>query len=155
MESSEWVDWMSKKPIDIDLSVSVIVWSGWSDNFEATGKAWIFDDINDVDGNNRKIRSKNLDWDSDDDNIVNIEDSSCQYSHTYVSFLGFHPYKEVVFLALASYKRPVAVAFHLNSSKFQYLGRLHPRDYSCDDYIQGPFIYTPCMIGYLLKRFKE
>ncbi|XP_044444586.1 uncharacterized protein [Triticum aestivum] len=154
MESSERIDWMSKKPIDIDLSVSAIVQSGWSDHFEVIGKTWIFDDVNDVDGNIRKIRIENLDWDSDDDNVVNIEDCS-KYFGSHVFFLGFHPYKEVVFLGLISYRRVVAMACHLNSTKFQYLGRLHPRDYSCDDYIQGPFIYTPCMIGYLLKRFKE
>ncbi|XBI35061.1 hypothetical protein VPH35_120796 [Triticum aestivum] len=154
MESSERIDWMSKKPIDIDLSVSAIVQSGWSDHFEVTGKTWIFDDVNDVDGNNRKIRIENLDWDSDDDNVVNIEDCS-EYFGSHVFFLGFHPYKEVVFLGLRSYRRVVAMACHLNSIKIQYLGRLHPRNYICDDYIQGPFFYTPCMIGYLLKRFKE
>ena len=32
-----------------------------------------------MDGNNRKIRSKNLDWDSDDDNVGNIKDCNVVY----------------------------------------------------------------------------
>ncbi|XP_037419229.1 uncharacterized protein LOC119284029 [Triticum dicoccoides] len=150
MESSGRLDWVSKKHIDLGNATLPLC---QPDYMEVIGKTWISDDDDDVNGNNRNIRRENLDWDSDDDNIVNIEDSSYHYSHTYVSFLGFHPYKEVVFLALASYRRPVAVAFHLNSSKFQYLGTPQLADYSRGARIQGSFPYTPCVTGHLLYHF--
>ncbi|XP_037461974.1 uncharacterized protein LOC119333042 [Triticum dicoccoides] len=149
MESSERVDWVSKKHIDLGTTALPLYLPDYMEGIE---KTWILDDDDDVNGNNRNIKTENLDWDSDDDNIVNIEDSY-QYSHTYVSFLGFHPYKEVVFLALTSYKGPVAMAYHLNNSKFQYLGQL--ADYSHGARIQGSFPYTPCVTGHLLYHFTE
>ncbi|WVZ50049.1 hypothetical protein U9M48_001346 [Paspalum notatum var. saurae] len=44
---------------------------------------------------------------------------------TSVSLLGFHPYKEVIFLEFGS----STVAYHFNRSKVLYLGKLHPRYY--------------------------
>ena len=68
-----------------------------------------------------------------------------------IYFLGFHPYKEVVFLRLT---KLVGVAYHLKSSKVQYLGDMRPKDYdnSPTNGIYEAFSYTPCMIGELLKR---
>ncbi|OEL14538.1 hypothetical protein BAE44_0024448, partial [Dichanthelium oligosanthes] len=36
------------------------------------------------------------------------------------------------------------VAYHLNTSKTQYLGFLHPKDWNRGLY--ESFVYTPCMI---------
>jgi hypothetical protein len=65
------------------------------------------------------------------------------YRSEVIHFLGFHPCKEVVFLWLAE-KR--VVAYHLSSSKVQYLGnlRLHCLGYS--------FPYTPCWTGELVGQ---
>jgi hypothetical protein len=41
------------------------------------------------------------------------------YYDEFIDFLGFHPYKEVVFLSESS---TTGVAYHLNSSKVQELG---------------------------------
>uniref|UniRef100_R7WDI7 Uncharacterized protein n=1 Tax=Aegilops tauschii TaxID=37682 RepID=R7WDI7_AEGTA len=148
MESSERVDWVSKKHIDLGTATLPLYPPDYMEGIE---KTWILDDDDDVNGNNRNIKTENLDWDSDDDNIVNIEDSSCQYSHTYVSFLGFHPYKEVVFLALTSYEGPVAVAYHLNSSKFQGDNQ-QPFRFSSIKLLQ---LYDPMSTGFLQNFFRQ
>ena len=64
------------------------------------------------------------------------------YSRKCVIFLGFHPYKEVIFLGVED---NLWVACHFDSGKVQYLGELNPGTYN-----QGPceaFVYTPCKIG--------
>ena len=98
--------------------------------------------------NNEKAMSRDCEWNSDDDNILNIEDYD-PYDN-YITFLGFHPYKEVIFLA---FPRLVGVAFHLKSSKVQYLGKTRPTEYTWapTNGIYEAFPYTPCMIGELLK----
>ncbi|KAM0930397.1 hypothetical protein ACQ4PT_001093 [Festuca glaucescens] len=99
--------------------------------------------------NSKTFTSEDCEWNSDDDNVMNIEDYDiCSGS---ISFLGFHPYKEVIFLGLTSL---VAVPYHLKSSKVQYLGRMRPRDYnkSPTNGIYEAFPYTPCMIGELLEH---
>jgi hypothetical protein len=91
-------------------------------------------------------------WNTDDENFLNIEhyDTCCSS----ITFLGFHPYKEVVFLGLASL---VAVAYHLKSSKVQYLGKMRPKKYarSPTNGIYESYLYTPCMIGELLEHVSE
>ncbi|CAO2146383.1 unnamed protein product [Urochloa humidicola] len=84
-------------------------------------------------------------WNSDDDDIIDVsdddEEDSCD-TYAYVKFLGFHPYKEVIFL----YREGIAVACHLNSSKVQFLGPAHLGGI----YNRGQresFVYTPCLIG--------
>ncbi|KAG0530857.1 hypothetical protein BDA96_05G223300 [Sorghum bicolor] len=85
---------------------------------------------------------QNVSWNSDDDNIVDISDDKHEI-HPYVNFLGFHPYKEVIFLSRDSY---AAVAFHLNSPKIQYLGTVHLAG-TYNRGIRESFVYTPCLIG--------
>jgi hypothetical protein len=148
VESSERVDWKFKHRIDLKPCINTGLPS--FPNLEGIGKTWILDDDNVGDGTARRLVMENLDWDSDDDNVVSLEDASEGFC-SYVNFLGFHPYKEVVFLGFASY-REVVVAYHLNSSKFQYLGGLQP-DLSLG--IHESFPYTPCMTGHLQKHFTE
>jgi hypothetical protein len=143
MESNERVDWVSKHNINVKPAVGL----HRSSSLVRTGKTWLLHDDNDAEDKNRSLMRENLDWDSDDDNVVNIE----EFNEGYAGFLGFQPYKEVVFLELESWSRAIGVAYHLNSSKFQYLGKLHPRGYSSG--ICGSFPYTPCLTGYLLKHF--
>ncbi|KAM0867486.1 hypothetical protein ACQ4PT_041973 [Festuca glaucescens] len=110
------------------------------------------------DENEEEERGKNdalqmeeyMEWNSDDENVMNIEDdyNSCGMN---IYFLGFHPYKEVIFLGLSL---QIGVAYHLKSSKVQYLGKIRPKDYH-NGHATGmfdAFPYTPCMIGELQKH---
>uniref|UniRef100_M8BB21 Uncharacterized protein n=1 Tax=Aegilops tauschii TaxID=37682 RepID=M8BB21_AEGTA len=58
--------------------------------------------------------------------------------------LGFHPYKEVVYLN----KTFGVVVYHLNNSKVQYLGNSRPESYyySHSNGIYDAFVYTPCTL---------
>jgi hypothetical protein len=102
--------------------------------------------------NNDMVTSEDHEWNSDDDNFLNIEDYDTRSSS--IIFLGFHPYKEVVFLGLPSL---VGVAYHLTSSKVQYLGKMRPQDYDKlpTNGIYESLPYTPCMIGELLQHASE
>ncbi|CAN6247703.1 unnamed protein product [Urochloa humidicola] len=64
-------------------------------------------------------------WDSDDDDILDIDESNWKWGGGVIYFLGFHPYKEVVFLGEMLH----VVAYHLRSSKAQYLGCNRPNGY--------------------------
>jgi hypothetical protein len=98
--------------------------------------------------NNKMVMSKDHEWNSDDDNVLRIEDYDTWSGE--INFLGFHPYKEIIFLGLTSL---IGVAFHLKSSKVHYLGKMRPSDYgkSPTNGIYEVFPYTPCMIGELLN----
>ncbi|CAO2142651.1 unnamed protein product [Urochloa humidicola] len=84
----------------------------------------------------------NRDWNSDDDSITDIEEEDNCYFQSNADFLGFHPYREVIFLRSPGNS---AVAYHLNSKKAQYLGDLHLGGYSRG--LFDSFVYTPCLIG--------
>uniref|UniRef100_A0A0D9VXV4 Uncharacterized protein n=1 Tax=Leersia perrieri TaxID=77586 RepID=A0A0D9VXV4_9ORYZ len=85
-------------------------------------------------------------WNSDDDNILDNEDMVDDPYRGYINFLGFHPYKEVVFFSQSLRK---GLAFHLNSSKIQDLGYLYPKKYSAGQHalIWASLLYTPCWMG--------
>ncbi|KAL6654597.1 hypothetical protein ACP70R_008062 [Stipagrostis hirtigluma subsp. patula] len=104
---------------------------------------WIMDVDEDIYSKTKKdngaLLEKSESWGSDEDNIIDIADDD--YGGDYVIFLGFHPYKEVIFLS-EGYS---AVACHLNSPKVQLLGCLNPRVYNRG--IRESFVYMPCMIG--------
>nr|TKW02251.1 hypothetical protein SEVIR_8G234000v2 [Setaria viridis] len=85
----------------------------------------------------------NRDWNSDgDDNIIDTADENDCF-RTSVSFLGFHPYKEVIFLRDVGNS---AVAYHLNSTKVHYLGELNPGCYNHG--LFDSFVYTPCLMNF-------
>ena len=65
-----------------------------------------------------------------------------------LDIIGFHPFKEVVFMA----QRFRVVAYHFNASKIQYLGFSRPKCYyhNHTNGIYESFLYTLCMIGDLL-----
>ena len=129
---------------------------------------WTLQDINNQeqgfeyeDGNNEAVEEDRFEWDSDNDNVIEtnsrgkynsggyinfLERWGSYNSGGYIDFLGFHPYKEVIFL---SHTLRRGLAYHLNSSKIQDLGNLHPTNYGTEAGIQ-PFIresfpYTPWM----------
>ena len=70
-----------------------------------------------------------------------------------IEILGFHPYKEILFLSRSeTFKlKAMAFAYHLNSFKVESLGSIYPKDY--DSFDSGltnesqeikSFPYTPC-----------
>jgi hypothetical protein len=110
--------------------------------------SWILQDINYYKypyGNDlqREVVENSFEWNSDDDNVVHTEDMVEGYYEGYTHLLGFHPYKEIVFLNAALSR---AVAYHWNTSKFQDLGNIYPKDYDACHVagIETSFIYTPC-----------
>jgi hypothetical protein len=65
-----------------------------------------------------------------------------------IKILGFHPYREVVFLSESMEK---GLAFHLKTSKIESLGNMYPTNYnhfknspSDRSSIKYSFTYTPC-----------
>jgi len=96
-----------------------------------------------------------FEWSSDDDNVLSTEDTvDGHYRGRYMFFLGFHPYKEIVFLD-ADLRR--AVAYHWHTSKFQDLGNICPKDYGMIGEIETSFIYTPCWMdgGFPVEQKKS
>ena len=120
------------------------------DSSEQHKGPWILQDINcykppyDND-EHKEIVEDNFEWNSDNDNVLNTEDMVEGFYEGYTAFIGFHPYKEIVFLNAALRR---AVAYHWNTSKFQDLGNIYPKDYlevtlHCVN-IDTSFVYTPC-----------
>ncbi|RCV05114.1 hypothetical protein SETIT_1G056400v2 [Setaria italica] len=109
---------------------------------------WIFQDINYYDRaggyNVDAAEQAKFEWDSDNDNVLQINSKIC-CGYTYL--LGFHPYKEVIFL-YESMKR--GFAYHLNDSKVQDLGNMYPRNHGRvagnHALVRESFPYTPCWI---------
>jgi hypothetical protein len=91
--------------------------------------------------NNQAPREEELEWDSDDGNIIEIQEETKGTSPPGgVSILGFHPTKEIVFLLrLWSYR---VLAYHVNSSKIEDLGRV-----SVMYDVISSFPFTPCLMG--------
>uniref|UniRef100_K4AKQ3 F-box domain-containing protein n=1 Tax=Setaria italica TaxID=4555 RepID=K4AKQ3_SETIT len=92
---------------------------------------WILQDINNYkypydNGLQREVVDDNFEWNSDDDNVLNTDDMVEGHFEGYTGLLGFHPYKEIVFLNSDLYR---VVAYHWNTSKFQDLGNIFPKEY--------------------------
>ncbi|XP_072147942.1 uncharacterized protein [Setaria viridis] len=83
--------------------------------------------------------------------ILQVDDTA-RWQPAVYCILGFHPYKEVIFLEERSGR---AIAFHWNSSKFQHLGKLYPKDYrkhASQLSVIAAFPYTPCWIYRFAQR---
>ncbi|KAL6653084.1 hypothetical protein ACP70R_012009 [Stipagrostis hirtigluma subsp. patula] len=81
--------------------------------------------VHDVQNTTKTLPNDGFDWDSDNDGFFTVKDGAEEYSSPYFEILGFHPFKEVVFLTQLF----GVVAYHLDSSKVQYLGNSRPRSY--------------------------
>ncbi|CAL4939563.1 unnamed protein product [Urochloa decumbens] len=112
---------------------------------------WILQDINYHKSPRNKAddyvaaEEAEFEWDSHNDNVLEAGDmAEANYTGYTSVVLGFHPYKEVIFLN-ASLRR--GVAYHWNTSKFQDLG-LWPKDYAeiAGAELEMSFIYTPCWL---------
>jgi len=147
-ESSDQVGWELKHIVDFTSFARKFHARG--DYSEQLKGPWILQDINcykhpyDND-EHKEIVEDNFEWNSDNDNVLNTEDMVEGFYEGYTAFIGFHPYKEIVFLNAALRR---AVAYHWNTSKFQDLGNIYPKDYlevaqHCTQ-LETSFIYTPC-----------
>ncbi|TVU23674.1 hypothetical protein EJB05_26053, partial [Eragrostis curvula] len=109
-ESLDQTEWILKR----DRVLGPDDWWGFVQDYEEIKHAgpWILDDYE-----KRKARD-DVEWSSDDDDVIQAGDwnentnDDDMYPDTF-HVLGFHPYKEVIFLTTLS----VAVAYHLNSTK--------------------------------------
>jgi hypothetical protein len=142
-ESGGQVKWVLNYNIDFEPSISCIFTKGIC-------KPWILDNKHVLDeyGNNKLLAGETFDFNSDEDNILDTNDDY-GYRRPYNQLLGLHPYKEIAFFII---EPTVAVAYHLDSSKVQYIGCTilsHGRPRLC---IEESFLYTPCMIGDLREN---
>ncbi|KAM0842463.1 hypothetical protein ACQ4PT_058356 [Festuca glaucescens] len=85
-------------------------------------------------------------WNSDEDNLLDHIEDAAEGNHIGdYCVLGFHPYKEIVYLSLSIGR---GVAYDWNNSKFQDLGSLEPKYHDdMDQQIETSFTYTPCWMG--------
>ncbi|GJN31088.1 hypothetical protein PR202_gb19444 [Eleusine coracana subsp. coracana] len=125
-ESNGQMDWVLKQHhIDLDPYVSrAIVPIVHSDYHERINGPWTLEDEDNND-NNKMLQNGDYEWDTNEDNILDEDGDEEQLTH-YIDLLEFHPYKEIIFLT-ASF---LGIAYHLNTSKVQYLGKLRPDDYN-------------------------
>ncbi|XBI88476.1 hypothetical protein VPH35_026441 [Triticum aestivum] len=97
----------------------------------------------------KELAEEKFEWDSENDNILHKQDVADAHGNEYFSILGFHPYKEIVFLDV-SMKR--GLAYHLKDSKVQDLGHLYPTSYDLafpnNRFITHSFAYTPYWTGH-------
>lgn len=117
-------------------------------------RPWTLQDVNyyengDEDDKDEAIVEQNVDWDSENDDFIDPNSMTDDESPCYTTtILGFHPFKEVVFLCV-SLRR--GLAYHLDGSKVQELGNILRKCYGTSigiqPYIQASFTYTPCWMG--------
>ncbi|GJN08245.1 hypothetical protein PR202_ga26145 [Eleusine coracana subsp. coracana] len=135
---------------DIDLEQSHLCASQRLSHRTVVGHWMLMDGDN---GNDNNILPEgHTEWDFDVDGILHYDEDEDYHCSRVIDFLGFHPYKEVVFLMVSS----TVVAYHLKTSKIQWLGESYSEDY--DTISQGiyeAFPYTPCLIGKLRKKLPQ
>ncbi|TVU45322.1 hypothetical protein EJB05_04806, partial [Eragrostis curvula] len=148
-ESCGKTGWVLKHHVDIEHNVSRVM----SSCIQIEGP-WILEDANvheayGANVNNNALVKSEFEWESENDNIVDGEHEVCQSFRRHFTFLGFHPYKDVVFLDISMDR---AVACHLNTCKIQDLGKVCPGYYGGPvASLISPFLYTPC----LMEEFPE
>ncbi|KAF7081497.1 hypothetical protein CFC21_085434, partial [Triticum aestivum] len=90
-------------------------------------------------------------WDSDEDNFIDIDIDKCaNYAGPALrGIMGLHPHKDVLLLNTSSF----AMAYHLSTSRMQYLGERLVRD-PCQHAhgIRRAFPYRPCYVDMLPTR---
>lgn len=86
-------------------------------------------------------------WDFDDGIVFETKDNKANKPYWYgMVFLGFHPYKEIVFFCVHSSRSSRVVSYHLNTLKVQELGTLDVTE------MESSFPYTACWMGELFEN---
>lgn len=73
-----------------------------------------------------------------------MDDEAQDYDYGCFTYLGFHPFEEVVFL---SRSLRWGLAYDLTSSKLHYMGYMYPKEYDSFTQCEGiseAYPYTPC-----------
>jgi hypothetical protein len=105
----------------------------WSSNNEETGHNTAEESVG--------ILEEKFERSSDNDEV---HSSRYHNYNGYIQVLGFHPYKEIVFLSESMMR---GLAYHLNSSNVEALGSVYPTG-GCDlEGVTSSFPYTPCSLG--------
>nr|TKV92142.1 hypothetical protein SEVIR_9G144300v2 [Setaria viridis] len=115
---------------------------------------WILQDINNnykKDVKKKAILRKKFVWSSDasddDETEYRVDSEGRNFNCGYFDILGFHPYKEIIFLS-QSIRR--GIAYHLNSSTMEDMGNIYPKGYdrelTNEQIIESSFPYAPCWI---------
>ncbi|CAL4976549.1 unnamed protein product [Urochloa decumbens] len=100
------------------------------------GDCWCFQDIN---------HHANLleDGEEDDDGQEPVIEPTL-IDHSYITLLGFHPFREILYL---NSNLSIGLAYDLNTRKVQDLGNMRPKYYHMagqHEYIRASYPYTPC-----------
>jgi hypothetical protein len=162
------IAWILKHDNDLKRMVARQVF-----DWQACGP-WILEDVNyDYFRHNfflssiQKVRNGidfegKYEWNSDnDDDIIDKGYTSTQCYRGHMAILGFHPFKEIVFLSSTEEYQTLGMglAYHLGSSNLQVLGNVCPTGYSyfnqCSPNDHWPFEtfpYTPCWIDEFPKH---
>ncbi|KAE8818041.1 hypothetical protein D1007_04413 [Hordeum vulgare] len=111
-ESIDHTEWMLKLEIDLKPLLENFPW-------EHSHGSWFVQGVRDYDDET-------------------LDEEIAFFSNYITSILGFHPYKEIIFLRTSHMR---AMAYHLSSSKVEDLGCL---PLAGDDSIKASFVYTPC-----------
>jgi hypothetical protein len=129
-ESTDDTEWMLIHEMDLNPTLANFPWKDGDGSWFVQG------------ANDESLEKQEPEWDSDN------EDGTIAAAATettvridfcgYISILGFHPFKEIIFLYTWSRR---VMAYHLNSSKLEDLGCLPLGD---DDWIWSSCTYTPC-----------
>lgn len=123
-----------------------------SDTRYSDEEDYCYSDEEDV---NDELVDETFHWDSDNDNVLEPGNIS---NVGYIDFLGFHPFKEVVFLTTYKFKR--VLAYNWSTSKLQDLGKVFPkfyldvgrRGFYQNTMVTRTFPYTPCRMGELPQK---
>uniref|UniRef100_A0A0E0KH41 F-box associated domain-containing protein n=1 Tax=Oryza punctata TaxID=4537 RepID=A0A0E0KH41_ORYPU len=70
------------------------------------------------------ITKDKFEWYSDNNDVIEAQGGGEHENHE-ISILGFHPYKEIIFLSLSL---KIGLAYRLNSSKLQDIGHLYQKN---------------------------
>uniref|UniRef100_A0A0E0HTH7 F-box associated domain-containing protein n=1 Tax=Oryza nivara TaxID=4536 RepID=A0A0E0HTH7_ORYNI len=143
-ESHELTKWVVKYDLNL-CPLTKLIEGLFSWHHAKINKMWILDESDDDDDEEEDQDS--AEWNSDDDNIniigdlsKNKEEEMSMWTFGSVDLLGFHPYKEVIYLM----DLDEVVAYHLRSSKVQYLGCNRLNEYNRG--MEKSFFYTPCFV---------
>ncbi|XP_073362912.1 uncharacterized protein [Aegilops tauschii subsp. strangulata] len=109
---------------------------------------WLMEMKLELNSGKKELVEEKFEWDSENDNILHKEDMGDGRVSGYLDILGFHPYKEVVFLDVSKCR---GLAYHLKDSKVQDLGYIYPTTchlaLGAARFITDSFPYTPCWTG--------
>nr|CAB3502076.1 unnamed protein product [Digitaria exilis] len=137
-ELGDRIEWIVKYEIDLEAHL-------YRNRDCIINRPWRLQDDNQHEDCSQGVTAGyDLLWDSDDDNLIDIQDTGEKYRCGYISIFGFHPFKEVVFLCTWDDR---VMACHLKSSKIQDLGQVKTEYHG--DVIDIAFVYTPYRVGEL------